>query len=480
MALEHRLTQTQTQKLILSPQIRQYLKLLTLPLMELRTEIRTQLEENPVLEERDPEGAEAPDPEASETVEDGATERLKEALDRLAELDDEAPGGDFSRQISPDEVEDRQRKRDYRESLISKRETLSEYLIWQLGVLELSETQHRIAEQLIYNVNSDGYLTPDEVAATAEQLHVPVADTEAVLGQLQTLDPPGVCARTLQETLLIQLRQLTENTELAQRIVTECLSELERHHYDEIARKLHAAPQAVKKAVSEISKLEPKPGRIFFDEDPITVAPDASVVYNEETSRYEVEMNEESIPTVRISNEYKRMLKDKKSDAKVREFVRAKIASGVWFLNAIEQRQQTLKRVTEEIVNAQQEFFGHGFSHLKPLRLKDVAARVTLHESTVSRAIQNKYLFTPQGTIPYKSFFSTRVGSSEVGGEDVSQRMALEKLKALVAGENPKKPLSDARLAELLSSEGVKVARRTVAKYRDLVKIAPSYLRKVK
>ncbi len=480
MALEHRLTQTQTQRLILSPQIRQYLKLLTLPLLELRTEIRSQLEENPVLEERETETEEAPDPDAAETAEEGDPDRLKEAIDRLANMDAEAPEGNFSSQTSPDDIENQQRKRDYRESIISKRETLSEYLLWQLGVLELSDTQHRIAEQLVYNVNPDGYLDLEDVATTSEQLGVPPASVEEVLQQLQTLDPPGVCARTLQESLLNQLRQLPETTSLAQRIVTECLSELERRHGDDIAKKLHALPQSVKKAVAQISKLEPKPGRIFFAEDPITVAPDASVTYNEETGRYVAEMNEESLPAIRISNEYKRMLKDKKSDVKVREYVRAKIASGVWFLNAIEQRQRTLKRVTEEIVNAQQEFFEHGFSHLKPLRLKDVAACVKLHESTISRATHSKYLFTPQGTIPYKSFFSTRVGSSEIGGEEVSQRMALERLKALVAAENPKKPLSDAKLAELLSTEGVKVARRTVAKYRELSKIAPSYLRKAR
>ena len=233
----------------------------------------------------------------------------------------------------------------------------------------------------------------------------------------------------------------------------------------------------VKSAVDIISKLEPKPGRSFYAEEPIAITPDATISIKEGSNNdLEIQIHDECIPEIRINREYRNLLRDRSTDSATKEFLKTRMASGMEFMKALELRRSTLRGITEEIVRAQPLFFTRGFSNLRPLRLKDIAERLNLHESTISRAIHGKYMATPQGTIPYKSFFSQKIETHDGMGE--SQKSIMEKIKALIDKEDPKKPLSDQALVSALKSEGIQIARRTVTKYRELLKMLPTHLRR--
>ncbi len=302
-------------------------------------------------------------------------------------------------------------------------------------------------------------------------------EVERVLSKIQSLDPPGVGGRDLKEILLIQLIKQPGDTTTAQTIIHDYLPLLERKQFDQIARALNIPLKKIKEIYAQIGHLEPKPGRIFYREKPNFVIPDATVsISPSREDELVVEMNNDFIPSLRINATYREMVKQKNIDPTTKTFLREKIQSGLDLIRALSQRKSTLNQITEELVKAQRDFFTKGFAYLKPLRLKDVAETVGVHESTISRAIQNKYLATPQGTIPYKSFFSNRLDLEN--GHVESQKSAMEHLKQLIANEDKRKPLSDARLVQLLEADGIKIARRTVAKYRELLKILPAYLRK--
>jgi RNA polymerase sigma-54 factor len=485
MGLEQRLIQSQ--KLILSPQLRQYLKLLQLPILELRQAVETELEENPVLEEV-PMSAKNEVSLSDVSSEDppASKEQREEELvfqDKIAELDriDEEYRDTIyheGAEPSEDEIKDSAERKNYQESIVTRATTLADYLLWQLSYLTLDESGTRIAEEIIGNVDGDGYLRA-EVAEIAQELAVEPEAVEKVLKEVQTLDPPGVSARTLQEALLIQLAKKDLDSELPKRIVAEAFALLERKHFSEIAKHLGVSESKVTEAFQAIAHLEPKPGRVFYANEPVAIVPDATIAADEQNpDAYKIEIHQESIPHLKISRKYRDMLKDKKIDQKTRAFLRNKLNSALWLMQAIGQRKTTLRMITEELVIAQKEFFERGFSHLKPLRLKDIAEKIKIHESTVSRAIALKYVSTPQGTIPYRSFFSSKL-ETEGGGEE-SQKSIMEKIRALVTAEDKKKPLSDAKIVKLLQAEGVKIARRTVTKYRELLKILPTHLRKVR
>ena len=479
MGLEQR--QIQSQKLILTPQLRQYLRLLQQPLLELKQAVEQELAENPVLEEISLSGPDEVSLSDISKDEAPAAEPLREldfqnklaALDRIDEEFKETP---YSGYDASEDDEDSLKKRNYQESIIQKTTTLTDYLMWQLHFLDLNEEDTRIAEEIVGNIDEDGYLkvTVEEVSKSLGQ---PAPSIEKVLALIQTLDPPGVGARDLREALLIQISKSEKISSLARKIVEEHFNLLEKKHLQDIARKLGVSEDSVKIAFHEIARLEPKPGRIFYSNEPITVVPDASVFPDEDNpGHYKIEIHQESVPRLKVSPSYRAMLKDKKVDAQTRAFLKSKIDSAMWLIQAVAQRKSTLRSITEEIVKAQYEFFDKGFSQLKPLRLKDISERIGIHESTVSRAIAGKYLETPQGTIPYRSFFSNKMETDD--GSLESQKSVAERIRQLIADEDRKKPLSDEKLVKILSSEGIKIARRTVAKYRDLLKILPTHLRK--
>ncbi len=482
MALEQRLIQTQ--KLILSPQLRQYLRLLQLPLLELKQAIEQELAENPVLEEALPASSnEVPlsaiSKEEPSRVDEERTQELnfQNKLNELNRIDQEFKETFYSDiEQSDDETKESIKKKNYQESIISKSPTLADYLLWQMGLLDFDAKETQIAQELIGNVDEDGYLQID-LGEVSQNLQVPMATVEKVLKELQTLDPPGVCARNLSEALLIQLEKINPDAELAKKILQDCFTLLEKKHFSEIAKRLNVREEGVREAFNQISQLEPKPGRMFYSNAPVTMVPDATIYEDDENpGNYKTEIHQESVPRLKISPSYRRMLKDKKLDRDTKIFLKNKMNSAMWLMQAIGQRKNTLRAITEEIVKSQNEFFERGFAYLKPLRLKDIAEKVGLHESTVSRAIAGKYVVTQQGTIPYRSFFSNKMETED--GPPESQKSITEQVKKIIEREDKKKPLSDEKILVLLKAEGIKIARRTVAKYREMLKILPTHLRK--
>ncbi len=477
-----RLVQTQTQKLILSPQIRQYLHLLQLPLPQLETAIEQEMTENPVLEEVTKEPSEDLGLNSTST-ENGTTDNERntdelhfdETVRALDKLDNDMRENLYSQEdMSAPEAKTFNEYKEYRESLITHKDSLYDYLIWQLGFLDLPPSQQNIAEEIVGDITDDGYLdgSLEEIAKTCG---VTVAEAEEVLLKLQSLDPPGIAARDLKETLLLQLERKSEKNDLATRIVSDYLPFLEKKQWEVIARVTHAAPDEIQKAAKVIAHLDPKPGRTFYAEDPIAVTPDATIYFDDEDGKLKIDVHDENLPEIRINPYYRRLLKDPKLDARSRKFLKEKIQAALDFVKALGQRRSTLRSITEEIVQAQTEFFEKGFSHLRPLRLKDISARLGIHESTVSRAIQEKYISTPQGTLPYKSFFSARLERTEGGAE--SQKSMMEKIREMIKQEDPEHVLSDQDITNIFRKDGIKIARRTVAKYRELLRILPSHLR---
>lgn len=471
--MEHGLRQFQTQKMALSPQMREYLRLLHLPIAELRQAVEDALETNPMLEEvvRPVEETppETPAPETSDEADEDPVP------------DDWAPKEPLVFTKDPSDLSRRnagkaQNIKDFQETLITRPESLLDYLQWQIHFLALDEKQKEIAEQIAGNINHDGYLSAsiEEIATAAKASPDKVLE---VLRKIQELDPPGIGARDLREALLIQLDRKGPEATLAKEIVRDHLDLMGKKDFKMLSKIFNASEPEIKKAVERISRLEPKPGRSFYVEEAIAITPDATVAIKDGTDDgLEIEIHNEMIPELRINAEYRRMMREKGVDAKTKEFLSTRLTNGLEFLKALELRKSTLRAITEELVRAQPLFFTRGFAHLRPLRLKDIAERVNLHESTISRAIHGKYIKTPQGTIPYKSFFSQKVETTD--GEGESQKSIMERIRNLVEKEDPKKPLSDQTLVKALKTEGVQIARRTVAKYRELLKILPTHLRR--
>ncbi|OGX13622.1 MAG: RNA polymerase sigma-54 factor [Omnitrophica bacterium RIFOXYB12_FULL_50_7] len=460
----------------LSPQMRVYLRLLHLPLMDLCHAVEDALEENPMLEEvprsLELEDTETPAPSAPKDTDDEAGETLPDDWAAKDPLTFANAPADLSRR----RPEDTRKIKDFQETLITQPESLFDYLEWQLHFLELSEKQKRIAAEIIGNIDPEGYLkaTLEEIA-TASSTEASVV--EEVLLKIQSLDPPGIGARNLREALLIQLERKGPEATLAREIVREHLDLLAKKDWKMLARIFSAGGREIKKAAELIARLDPKPGRSFYAEDAIAITPDATVSIKDGTEDgLEIEIHNDFIPKLRINAEYRHMMREKGLDDKTKEFFKTRLANGMDFLKAIDLRGSTLRTITDEIVRAQPLFFTRGFSHLRPLRLKDIAERVNLHESTISRAIHGKYLKTPQGTIPYKSFFSQKVETENGDGE--SQKSIMERIRSLVEKEDPRKPLSDLVIAKNLKEEGITLARRTVTKYRETLKILPTHLRK--
>ncbi len=477
--MEPKFVQSQVQKMALSPQMRVYLHLLHLPLQELRQAVESALEENPMLEEvprmNGPEDLDGTTPVTNKkSDEEEASETLPDDWASKEPLSFANTPPDLSRH-NPEES---RKIADFQETLITRPESLFDYLEWQVHFLELDKTEKKIAAEILGNIDPDGYLKAsiEEIATGSKS---DPAKVEEMLQKIQHLDPPGVGARDLREALLIQLERKGPEAALAREIVRDHLELIAKRDWKTLGKIFSSSEPEIKKAVDLISRLDPKPGRSFYAEEAIAVTPDATVSIKEGTDDgLEIEIHNDFIPELRINAEYRRMMREKGLDGKTKEFIKTRLASGMDFLKAIELRGSTLRAITDEIVRAQPLFFTRGFSHLRPLRLKDIAERLNLHESTISRAIHGKYLKTPQGTIPYKSFFSQKLETEN--GEGESQKSIMERIRALVGKEDPKKPLSDQVIVKKLEEEGILIARRTVAKYREMLKILPTHLRRRK
>ena len=478
MAINLRLVQKLQTRLALTPQLKTSIDILQLPLIELAARIEQELAENPVLEELDsPQEAESDvedGPEADVDEGDGEPERNLDDLNSpLSNLKEEWQEG-FQSPLNV-RPEDLQERLNYLESLITKPPTLAEHLLKQYSLLDTTDRERDIAETIIGNIDENGYLKAslEEIASASQSTP---EEAGRVLRRIQTLEPPGVASRTLTECLLIQLKKHPDSSRRknAQRILSEQIAALEKRQYAKIARALALTPTEVNDACRFISKLEPKPGRRFSSERAVTVIPD--LVAQEKDGEMVLTTRDDGLPRLRINARYRKMLKDPKIDKPTKDFIRQKIQLATGFIRAVDQRHGTLKRIAEELVATQRLFLEKGVEHLKPLRLKDIARATGLHESTISRTVQNKYMETAGGIIPLRSFFSGAIHSQD--GEAKSQASIKDRIRRLINEESPKKPLSDARITELLRKDRLEIARRTVAKYREEMKILPTHQRR--
>ena len=448
-------------RLQLSPQLIELLKLLQLPRLELEQLIRLELQQNPLLEEVE-EDLEEDQPE-EETAEDSEPEDEFEWAEFLQDGLDSA--------YKPD----RRRTEDFTQQIPEVPASLRDHLITQVHLKAESNEQMLIGEYIVDSLDDDGYLRSVNVEEIATALNVQVEKVEDALALLQSLDPPGVGARELKECLLIQLRNSGKDGGLEVKIVEGHLNDLKNKRYQAIARSLRVNEKVLQKAIGVISALQPRPGSGAWGSAVRYVTPDVMIERTEDEFR--VFLNETNIPHLRISRSYKEVLSGRRGRSKKeREFVRKRLASARFLINGLDERRRTIMKVMSFICETQNDFLERGVTSLKPMTLRTVADALGIHESTVSRVIRGKYIQTPQGVFNLKFFFSGAVKSYRT--EEVSSRSVRARIGELIKNEDKKKPLSDKRISEVLESEGFEVARRTVGKYRDELRILPSKMRR--
>ncbi|MBW1645036.1 MAG: RNA polymerase factor sigma-54 [Deltaproteobacteria bacterium] len=477
--LSQTLRLTQSQQLVLTPQLQQAIKLLQLNQLELAALVSQEMETNPVLEEVAP----AQETESEQRLEELKTEaeaREKEASESrqereaIKEMDwntycenrgvsgsarsgydhEDAPAWDYN---------------------LSSPTSLADHLLWQLQMTpDLNEEEKRIGETIIYNLNEDGYLETD-LANLAATCQADPEKIEKILKKIQYFDPVGIAARNLSECLLTQMTYLGIDTELNREIATNHLGSLESKNYRKIARLLKVDEQEVLEAIRVILGLDPKPGRHYGVSQTQAIIPDLFVFKHED--KWMIVLNEERLPRLTISRYYRDLAdQEKEFNSLTKNYLVEKIRSAQWLIKSIEQRQKTIQKVMRSILHFQQDFFEKGTHHLRPMVLRDVADDISMHESTVSRVTQNKYVQTPHGIFELKYFFNSSIthGDTDIASESVKQ-----KILEIIANEPPDNPVSDKAIMQILQQEhGIKIARRTIAKYRDMLGILSSNRRK--
>jgi len=467
-----RQTQNLALQQVLSPQLQQSLLILQTPLLELRNLVQQEMETNPVLEEL----ADQPVTDGSE-VEPAADDNFKSEFEKLASLDEE--WRDYMAQSAGyrdgfTTSKEAQEKRQFVFDSIPVQETLQQNLIGQLNQTVLSASDRKAAELIIGNIDDNGFLqsTPEDMALNSG---IPQEDFEKMLAVIQGFYPAGVGARDLRECLLVQLQREGRERSLEYRIVSEHMDDLGKRRFPEIARRIGVSVEDVQKAADNIARLNPRPGQLFAAAPQNYVLPD--VIVEKIDNDYQISLNNEQIPHLRISNLYKDIVASGDSQsADVKDYVRDKIRSGKFLIRSIHQRQQTISNIAQEIVSRQRDFLDHGPSHLKPMTMAEVADVVGVHETTVSRAVSGKYMATPQGVFEMKYFFTS--GYQTATGESLSNTSVKEAVLDLIKHENGSAPLSDQELVEILGERGIPIARRTVAKYRTELNILPSHMRR--
>src|SRR6187455_1018917 len=472
MAIQQKLHTKLVQKLILTPSLQQAIKLLPMSTLELADLLNQEMVENPLLEEvptEELQPAEQQQPEKQEA------QPAVEKPDSWDDADYDYFFGDYLddgyRSRTPSEVKELPPI----ENTLSSAASLSDHLLWQLAMQTEDEDVKEIGGAIVGNLDDDGYLVAsvEEIAAMGEW---PVAEVEKALQHVQTFDPIGVAARDLQECLWLQIRHLGLEGTPTEKIVTEHLRLLQNHQVPEIARKLGISLDDLKEHVEIIRNLDPKPGSRYNPSQSQYVIPDVYVVKAEK--QYVAVLNEEGLPQLRISPVYRRLLdKGGENTDETRAYVKDKFRSALWLIKSVEQRQKTIHKVATSIINFQRDFLDHGIEYLRPLVLRDVANDIGMHESTVSRVVTNKYMHTPQGVFEMKYFFHSGISSSY--GEAVSSVTIKQRIRKIIEQEDPRKPLSDSKIVSILQREGLELARRTIAKYREELKIPTSNQRKV-
>jgi RNA polymerase sigma-54 factor len=464
------LSQRLSQRLILTPSLQQAIKLLPLTTLELAEVLEQEVMENPLLEE-------VPQQEVM-TVEEMSQEEAKdetERLDPLKEIDVE--------KFFEDYLDDRDHRRTRSaeipelppiENTLTETPDLYDHLMWQLHMSTSDELTLEIGDAIIQNLDEDGMLraSVEEIANLGP--YAP-EEVEKALCVVQSLDPPGAAARDLTECLRLQLRHLGLEGSPTDVMVRDYMKQLQSHQYAEIGRQMTLSPEEVSHHLEIIKRLDPRPGLKYSPDRSTYIIPDVFVV--KEGDDYKIILNDDGLPKLRISPTYRRMLDGKEAGSEeTRNYVKEKLRSALWLLKSVDQRQRTIYKVSDSIVRHQRGFLDQGIEHLRPLVLRDVATDIGMHESTVSRVVANKYMHTPRGVYELRFFFHSGITSSM--GEAVSSVTIKDKIKKMIESEDPARPLSDSRIAELLGSDGLPLARRTVAKYREELRIPPSNLRK--
>src|SRR5437867_1256590 len=474
MALEQKLTVRLSQKLIMTPSLQQAIKLLQMSKLELVEEVAQELEDNPVLEDGSTtETAESPQPEQPDGPAEVEANPEKTPYD---EIDYESFFQDLDGEYIPrPPVEYREELPSF-ENTLSKPSSLSDHLAWQLDLSTSSEQVKAIGRAIIGNLDEDGFLraTVEEICKMDPSFNK--EEIEFTLGFVQGFDPPGVAARDLQECLLIQLRHVGGDGGPEEDIILHHLDKLQNQRYKELAEVIGCSMEELGHYLEIIRGLDPKPGQKYNVTSSQYVVPDVYVLKIDDD--YQVLLNEEGLPRSRISPVYRRMV-ERGSDAANREakaYVREKLRSAFRLIKSLEERQRTIYKVATSIVRFQREFLESGIEKIRPLILKDVAEDIGMHESTVSRVVNNKYMHTPRGLYEMRFFFHSGIHSAY--GEDISSLTVKQKIRKIVGEEDPHHPYSDSEIAKMLRSEGLKIARRTVAKYREELRIASSTSRR--
>jgi RNA polymerase sigma-54 factor len=493
------------QELRVNPRLYQAMDMLYMPMMDLQQHLKQELLANPFLELLEPE---------DETPEQKDAEQEKEQKEKEEEMDwEEILLNGFEVGGTREQYE----QLEYTEPVTVETKDLIDYLREQLQMMTLTPRQLLLAEEFLGNINDEGYLAAsleeilgsvnqlvaghvegeaedeDEVgAAPAASTDVPpatgagspssnssafytMAEAEEMLAVIQRLDPPGVGARDLRECLLIQLGEQADTESLTYRLVHDAFPDLIAHRWNDLAKRFGVEPAAVQSAADELARLDPKPGLKHASQSDGYIIPD--LIVEKIGGRYQVFLNDTGMPRLRLSRSYQEIARDKKKmTPENREFIASKMNSANWMIQAIEQRRQTMLKVMNFIVDRQREFFEKGIEHHKPLTLREVAEVINMHESTVSRVTNEKYVQTPRGVLPLKFFFSSALATAS--GEDASARSIRAKLQKMVGEEDSGKPLTDQQIVHLFQEQGIQIARRTVAKYRDQLGILPARMRK--
>jgi RNA polymerase sigma-54 factor len=500
------------QELRVNPRLYQAMDMLYMPMMDLQQHLKQELLANPFLELLEPE---------DEATEQPAAEEQKEQKEKEEEVDwEEILLNGFEVGGTREQYE----QLEYTEPVTVETRNLIDHLREQLQMLTLTPRQLLLAEEFLGNINEEGYLAAslEEILGSVNQLiagHVEAGgedgedgeggeqnfdggasaaapahstavtappsplsppfytmqEAEEMLSVIQRLDPSGVGARDLRECLLIQLVELADTESLTYRLVSEAFPDLIAHRWNDLAKRFGVEPGAVQSAADQLSRLDPKPGLKYSEQSDGYIIPD--LIVEKIGGRYQVFLNDTGMPRLRLSRSYQEIARDKKKmTPENREFIASKMNSANWMIQAIEQRRQTMLKVMNFIVDRQRDFFEKGIEYLKPLTLREVAEVINMHESTVSRVTNEKYVQTPRGVLPLKFFFSSAL--STASGEDASARSIRAKLEKMVSEENSGKPLTDQQIVHLFQEQGIQIARRTVAKYRDQLGILPARMRK--
>jgi RNA polymerase sigma-54 factor len=490
------------QELRVNPRLYQAMDMLYMPMMDLQQHLKQELLANPFLELLEPEDEES----AADQEKQQEQDKEKEQQQKNEEMDWEEillNGFDVGGTREQFEVQE------YTEPVTVETRNLTDHLREQLQLMELTPRQRLLAEEFLGNMTEDGYLAASleeligsinqMVASHFEQPAEPeddldqmvdeaapeppapgaalysLAEAEEMLLIIQKLDPPGVGARDLRECLLIQLREAGDTESLTYRLVAEAFPDLIAHRWNDLAKRFGVEPGAVQSAADQLARFDPKPGLKYSERSDGYIIPD--LIVEKIGDRYHVFLNDTGMPRLRLSRAYQEVARDKKKlTQENREFIASKMNSANWMIQAIEQRRQTMLKVMNFIVDRQRDFFEKGIEYLKPLTLREVAEVINMHESTVSRVTNEKYVQTPRGVLPLKFFFSSALATAS--GEDASARSIRAKLEKMVGEENPSKPLTDQQIVHLFQEQGIQIARRTVAKYRDQLGILPARMRK--